>query len=387
MGVSSPSAYTKFHRKQRENIMAEKKKIKFCDWNSLIRQKKKMTKVMSILFICGCLFCFALAYLDFSQTTEWDRKINTYDHVQGTIIKNQRVTRGSGKSRRTVTEIQYKYTYKDREYTGDKIVYSDKYFPPKKAGAKHEIIVNPENPTESAAMIYRHSAVLKYIITIIFSALGCFCLLAALFKVTKKVSVPQQLIDHEKSFPPEKIEEMCKRELNFIDAPKFEMTGKIKYKYHRQAIITNSIGTTAYIIMFLLVLINLAGVAATISASNLNAGIFMLLIPTAVLVLPALSFRPRRVFFDLVENRFWKSKNFHHAKIIEYYEFSDVDFLCVIPRLGTKGALFFVLYIVNKDNTAIAITQVPVSRLEQLCKTITELLSLFNNVPVIVRED
>ena len=215
------------------------------------------------------------------------------------------------------------------------------------------------------------------------SGIGLIC---TLYQITRKSSIPQQLLDHEKSFPPEKTAELRQRKLNFIDAPKFTLSGRIKIKYHRFAVLTNNIGTFAYIVIFMLIMINLAGIASTLLIHSFNPRMLLMLILTAIMALIIFCFRSRKVFFDTIENRFHKSKNFHHAREIEYHNFSDIEFFCIIPQTNTKGHITFVLYAVKKDNTAISLTAVPVTGLQHLCNAIIQLLPMFNNIPLIVRE-
>ena len=365
----------------------KKQQSNVCELNSLTEQRKKAAKVFSIMFAVGSLFLLLIAILDFCQIRKWDKKIAEYDHVQGIITHNQRITKGRGKSRHTVTEIKYTYNYKGRDYSGDRVVYKKSNFPTyKKAGTKHEIIVNPENPTDSAAMIHYSSPAMKYLTDTILAIMSGICLICALFHTTRKISLPQQLLDHEKSFPPEKIEELLQRKLNFIDAPKFTLSGRIKFKYHRFAVITNSVGKISYIITFLLLFIALTGIASSIFSNDFHPKMLILLIPIAVPAVIIFCFRSGKVFFDLVEKYFYKSKKFHHGKVTEYHNFSDIEFFCIIPQTNSKGHITFVLYAVKKDNTAISITAVPVTGLKHLCDALIQLLPMFNNIPVVVRQ-
>lgn len=347
-------------------------------WRKLIGMQKKSNKstVFIMLFMVG-LFLF-MGGMEFFQIRKWDRKIATYDHVKGVLLSHDRVRRGSGRSIRTVSEIKYRFNYKNHQYSGDDIVYGEDDFPQYQKGKIINIIVNPQDPSDSAAMVYYGSPLIKYGMAIFCAVIAAVMIVIILFKLLKpEAAAPQKFIDYVDSFPPEKIEQLRHKDIRVVDAPKFELAGSIKYKYQHFAVITNSIGKIAETIFFILILMNVVG---TIVTSQL-----IILLPTAFLLFIAFITRPKKIIFDLIEKRFHSERSCSFSRNMVYHDFKDVEFLAIVPMLKSKGGLYFTLFAVKNDNSAVFITQLPSGQFNRLCSTTLKVASLLDNPPVVVK--
>ena len=355
-----------------------KKNIQQNSWHNLVDRKRKAAKANFFIFSGISLIIFLIIGIELYQIKKWDKKVQSYDHVQGILMKHDRVTRGSGRNRRTVSEIEYSFNYKGHKYTGNKIAYGEKNYPFRKTGKTVNIIVNPAQPDNSAAMIYYGSNFAKYDVVYVFGFMAAFALVIAVtFLLTSKTALPQKFIDLCESVPPEKRAELNSKVLTFSGIAKFTLNGSIKYKYRTYAIITNGIGKVADFIIFVILIGNVTGAIITKQP--------LILIPAAVLFFVALITRPVKIIFNLAEKTFTYKKFLNPAPSKNNHSFDDIAFLCIIPQHLPKGGLHFTLYIVKNDNEAIYITQVQPAQLVKLCNVTVELAELLGNVPLIVK--
>jgi hypothetical protein len=207
------------------------KNIQQNSWHSLVDRRRKAAKANFFIFSGISLVIFLIIGIELYQIKKWDKKVETYDHVQGILLQHDRVTRGSGRNRRTVSEIEYSFNYKGHKYTGDKIAYGEKDYPLRKTGKTVNIIVNPAQPDNSAAMIYYGSNFAKYDVVYVFGFMAALALVIAVtFLLTSKTALPQKFIDLCESVPPEKRAELCSKVLTFSGIAKFTLNGSIKYK-------------------------------------------------------------------------------------------------------------------------------------------------------------
>ena len=83
------------------------KNIQQNSWHSLVDRRRKAAKANFFIFSGISLVIFLIIGIELYQIKKWDKKVETYDHVQGILLQHDRVTRGSGRNRRTVSEIEY----------------------------------------------------------------------------------------------------------------------------------------------------------------------------------------------------------------------------------------------------------------------------------------
>ena len=187
---------------------------------------------------------------------------------------------------------------------------------------------------------------------------------------------PQNFVDYVESFPPEKYKLLCQKNIKVIEAPKFTLSGSVKYKYRHYAEVTNSIGKIAETIFFILIIMNLTGAIITSQ--------IIILIPAAVLLFIVIIQRPKKVIFDIADKRFCvvRIPRFGREKI--YHDFSDIECLAIYPMVHNKGGLYFTLFAVKKDDSAIYITRGPSSHFNRLCNVSLEVAAILDNAPIVM---
>lgn len=348
------------------------------DFSDLRTAGRKVMRINFFLILTGAFLFLFLCCMDLYQKRQWDKKISEYDHVQGIITKNQRVRKKSGKSTKTVSVIEYRFKYKNSEYYGSRIVYGETYFPPKKVGSKHTIIVNPDNPTESAAMIFYGRQFLKYGTAIWTFGLFAVLLFAAFMQFPFKTPpVPQKMLDYINSFPPEEIERLQQRNFEFAPQSKYVLRGNLKYSYQRYIRITNSFYGSFNFALLAIIIVNLSAV--------IIARAYFALIFVAILVLIVFLTRPFYVFFDMIEKRFGSSSKSNPVSVKEYHDFSDVVSLCIKQVSYHKSGPHFALFALKNDDSTVFITQVRPRKLVKLFNTAYDLVQIIGKIPIIAK--
>lgn len=121
-------------------------------WVDSIGKPSLVVKIaLSVLFLAwligtGHLFCLDLV---------WEIRLLRWEQVSGVMIANRERTVRDGKNTKRVSEIAYQYRYRGKTYISNRILYGLTWFPSGvRAGDRRRILVNPANPSESAAMIW-----------------------------------------------------------------------------------------------------------------------------------------------------------------------------------------------------------------------------------------
>ena len=139
------------------------------DW---VKQVCKTSKAGKIILCIAELVLLVFFTASLTRQITWESRLRDWDEVEGVILKNTTKQVKSGRSRKTVSDLLYRYNYNGKVYTGNKIIYGNDYYPSwVKPGANRKILVNPDKPDESAAMfIYRGmpGMILKYFSTAFF---------------------------------------------------------------------------------------------------------------------------------------------------------------------------------------------------------------------------
>ena len=175
---------------------------------------------VKIIYAVAAIFCLGLGIWGMKEQLAWDDRIETWDKVDGIILKNttKRVS-SRGKGTKEVADVEYQYTYKGATYHGTKIVYDSDSFPDLKVGTKRQVIVDPENPQNCAIMFWYRGkwgllrwmdCAVLYVLALLFS--GMF--LRTLF--TKKRVVPERLINYMNTLPAEQFHAALKMEQRAI---------------------------------------------------------------------------------------------------------------------------------------------------------------------------
>ena len=153
--------------------------------------------------------------IDFATQISWEGKVRSWVTVQGKILKNNHKKVRRGKNTRTVSELEYVYTYKKKTYRGNAVAYGEKLYPARyKAGAIRPILVNPSRHSQSAAMVYYRGywGLLRYWKSVFFFAIALGFLSAFLRACRKTIPVvPEELKEYMKNFPPEELRTLEKK--------------------------------------------------------------------------------------------------------------------------------------------------------------------------------
>ena len=95
------------------------------------------------------LFAFFAFFLGFQL--HWQYRINNWIKCRGTILKNNYISKG----KKRYSEIYYSYQFDGKNFYGNKIICGESIFPRNvKPGTERSILVDPDNPERSAAMVY-----------------------------------------------------------------------------------------------------------------------------------------------------------------------------------------------------------------------------------------
>jgi len=177
------------------------------DWlRETLRKSRKIDRIAMVLWIL--LLGGAGAAL-LADPLIWDIRLRRWTQVPGVIERNDLCKDRSGGP---VSKIAYSYRFRGRQYTGDRILYDNQYFPDWiKPGTPRKILVDPADPARSAAMLwYRgHWGLLRYA-----GPAACFAGLAAVLGVfaflirrRDRLFIPEKLrvyaAAHPASPPPE----------------------------------------------------------------------------------------------------------------------------------------------------------------------------------------
>ena len=168
--------------------------------------------VFLILAITFGLF----SVIDFATQIAWEGKVRSWVTVQGKILKHNQKRVRRGKNTRTISELEYVYTYKKKTYRGNAVAYGEELYPARyKAGAIRPILVNPARHSQSAAMVFYRGywgLLFRYGKTIFFFAIALGFLSAFLRSFRKKIPVvPEDLKEYMAAFPPEELRTLEKK--------------------------------------------------------------------------------------------------------------------------------------------------------------------------------
>ena len=168
-----------------------------------------------VVFLILALTLGIFSIIDFATQISWEGKVRSWVTVQGKILKNNHKKVRRGKNTRTVSELEYVYTYKKKTYRGNAVAYGEKLYPARyKAGAIRPILVNPSRHSQSAAMVYFRGywGLLRYWKSVFFSAIALGFLSAFLRACRKTIPVvPEELKEYMKNFPPEELRTLEKK--------------------------------------------------------------------------------------------------------------------------------------------------------------------------------
>ena len=274
------------------------------------RAEKIILSLVSAGFLLG-------GAITFGNQLNWNRRVRTWTVVEGTILKNQTKRVRSGKGSKTVSDIEYRYTYKGETFRGSRILYGDDTFPRQvKPGDKRRILVNPEAPRESAAIVtYRGSwGLIRYLPAAIFLVIGgIFGFTAFRNLPSGKIGIPRELSDYLESLP-EKPQIVLKKTTTQRKSAKADFgttLGKMpEYRLDRYCVLPNG-GNAALVIVFSLhVIFSLVFLFFVRNASGL-----LLLVFALFFLIPL--FLSKKTVIDLQEKKLCRVRTSAQEKPLE----------------------------------------------------------------------
>ncbi len=345
-------------------------------WTDHVRRPSRAEKIVFAIF---AVIAFLSGFCNMAEQLAWDGRVRTWDKADGVILKNTTKQVGKGKSRKTVADVEYRYTYKGRKYTGTRIVYDSSTFPALKVGTHRKVIVNPENPQDCAVMFwYRgHWGLIRWI-----RCAFCYLLSIILFGVSirmsivKKITVPDALKNYIESFPPERFYTALQMEQPAAVLSDVELNRPMEYRQdHRYGILRQHDSKVGYIAFGALLL---AAVTASIFVPL--CWLLVALIGFAVYSLYA----PRMAVFDFQEKKILFRRRFRpeSAGKMKSVSFTEVEHLSCSSLSSMNRPGVIGLFAVKNDGSCIPICRISVKRLALLFDLLPELAEKMGHLPI-----
>ena len=300
------------------------------------------------------------------EALRWDSRVRKWIQVPGGILKNEPGELPSRKSKKTISRIEYEYHFQEQRYTGNRILYDDKYFPSsRKPGTKCMILVNPANPADSAAMVeYRgHWGLVRYAWPAICFAmlLLVLCYSVSSSLVRKRCFIPDRLRAYASvhpasmpplSFPPSPIEGLP---VNRLPATCDGGTWHARDSW-----------------------LPLVAVILLLVGFPLSGAIFLPFPPGYVATFLGLAIvgacMPKSILLDIREKRLILSGILRRQKEISLV---DVNWLCLRVRVSQ-----ICLDAVRQNGTRVRLFRVPERFLQQMLDLLPELGEQMGNIPI-----
>lgn len=344
----------------------------------------KMPKSSAIILFIMSLIPLIVVIVSLCNTFSWDAKIKKWQCVEGTVIQNETRRVRSGKKTRTIRNIRYKYRWQNLELTGSDVTYNKSNFPSfVKVGTKHPVIVNPDNPNESAALVKfsSKSTFVKYMDSIIFGFITLIVWIILLSTLPKgKVSVPEKLYQYLKHTDLKTVEELYKEAEKYDFQPFCQfMMPKIYYPRADYFYFKIGSGTALKIVLFLMLLQFL------ISAVFVP---FMLIIAAGILFLLFI-LRNSKIIFDMEKRCILRSHELYPRAVKDKnkYELDTIKFFVLKKTVSSskKGGIMLTWFAVTHDGRVLPITKVSIKNINTMLNNLAEILPLIGNYPLIFK--
>ena len=314
----------------------------------------------------------------------WDERVRSWDKADGIILKNTTKRVRSGKSTKTVADVEYEYTYKGTRYTGTRIVYDSESFPRMKIGSHRQVIVNPEDPRDSAIMFWYsgYGWLMRYTDCMVFGFI--FLIVSGTFisLLGQKVPViPDSLKKYLKTFSQEQLQTAWKREKpGFTLTFDIEANRPVEYREDFRYGIIRERKSKFSCFVFAAVL--LAGIALAFAVPLVWLGVAIT--GTVIFFL----FFPWMTVFDFQEKKMYRCRRFQPEKFdsMRSVSFSEIDHLSVsVSTLNRKkhGGRFIGLVAVKRDGTKIPICGASCRNLGLLLELLPELAEKMGHLPIL----
>ena len=315
----------------------------------------------------------------------WESRLRDWDEVEGVILKNTTKQVKSGRSRKTVSDLLYRYNYNGKVYTGNKIIYDNDYYPSwVKPGAKREILVNPDKPDESAAMfIYRGmpGMILNYFNTAFFGLAALITGIAGCVKLAKSSpEVPEKFLEYYSKNPPPEQLPKYKSTSNGINP--IALTRRPKIYHERYIVLPGDSSKTIKSLMILPVLFLLP-----IAAFGLHGVwffvIFWLLFAAITCWIPVC------MVFDLQEKKLYRCHFFNPGKLSKAKNVSCSDWKYLMISRYSAGKQGIRLKVSAHTDTGrqTIICHTALNHLSMLLEFLPELAEKLGNLPIVLKAE
>ena len=339
----------------------------------------RTSNAVKIIWATAALLLLGLGVWEMTEQLLWDRRIKTWDKVEGIILKNTTKRISDGKRSKVVADVKYKYTFKGKLYYGTRIVYDSNGFPDLKVGTKRQVIVDSDAPQECAIMFWYRGCwgLLRWVKCAFFYLVSLgFAILFFRAVFQKKINIPERLKNYINSIPAERFYAALDMEQPAVALNNIELRQKMEYQQNfRYGVIRQDVSKFTYIIWIVLLLL-----AVITSLFIPVCWITVIIIGLVVYSLYA----PRMTVFDFQEKKFFCCKRFspEKAEKMKALSFDKVDHLCCNTLFhGNKGQ-YIGVFAVTRDGYKLPLFKVTRKRLDLLFELLPELAEKMGHLPI-----
>ena len=349
------------------------------DW---VKQVCKTSKAGKIILCIAELVLLVFFTDSLTRQITWESRLRDWDEVEGVILQNKTRQVKSGRSRKTVSDLLYRYNYNGKVYTGDKIIYDNDYYPSwVKPGANRKILVNPDKPDESAAMfIYRGmpGMILKYFNTAFFGLAALITGIAGCVKLAKSSpEIPEKFLEYySKNPPPEQLPRYTSNGINPI-----ALTRRPKIYHERYIVLPGDSSKTIKSLMILPILFLLP-----IAAFGLHWVWFLVIF---WLLFAAITWIPVCMVVDLQEKKLYRCHFFKPEKLSKAKNISCSDWKHLMISRYSAGKQGIRLKVSAHTDTGkqTIICHTALNQLPMLLEFSAELAEKLDNLPIVLKAE
>ena len=372
-GFFSVSVMKEIHGELEKRIRIPENGSRIPDMQNWFRQDFRI----AFCFFCFFgLYCFVVGSWDVYEQVRWDIRVRTWDKTQGILQKNGVRTILDGKRKKTVSDVEYRYTVRGKSYTGTRIVYDSETFPSLKVGTRRQVIVNPADPRDSAIMFWYRGywGLIRWLPVI--GMYLCTLVIVVLYRIIRPpvIHIPEPLKAYVESISPAEFFAALDRERpgpagrrgGIIDIRRpMERPGEECAAFRE----SRSVFMPYLLILFFLIS---AGLALKISALFWFASVMI------ALAAYGLFKRADTLVFDFQERMICFRRGMKIT--METVPFSGIDHLSL-----TLFANNFRLYAVSKQGTMIPLCRADAKRVRHLFEPLAELAEKMGRLPIVYR--
>ena len=378
INLFSPQTALNIKNELEKRIDPAEKQKKTPDFELWINNTLRSSHAEKIVWAFFAVLTLGLGVWEMTEQLAWDKRIKTWDKVDGIILKNTTKRISEGKRTREVADVEYRYTCKGKQYHGTKIVYDSDTFPNLKVGSKRQVIVNPENPQECAIMFWYRGqwrlirwleCAFCYLLSLVFSTAFCRTL------SPKKITVSGTLKNYINSIPPECFYTALDMERSAVAFNTCELRQKMEFQHNfRYGFIRQNVSMFTYIIWSVLLLLSVI-TSVFIPLCWLTAAIIGFVVYSL--------YTPRMTVFDFQGKKIFFCRNFTPEKSekLKALSFAKVDHLCC-NSLYHHNRQYIGVFAVTHDGYKLPLFKVTRKRLDLLCELLPELAEKMGHLPI-----